>query len=60
MDYLNAINLDDDIDIIYKFMNDSSLNKKHQAEIELNKLRNDNHKRYYKINIMQLKNLPSD
>ena len=60
MDYLDTINLDEDIDKLYELMNNDTLSKEHQNNIKLNKLRNDNHKRYYKINMIRLKNLPEE
>lgn len=60
MNNLDDINLEQDIDKLYKLMNDSSLNKKHEEKLKLNKIRSENHKRYYDINMVKLKNLPED
>ena len=60
MDNIDNIDLDQDIDKLYELMNDASLNKKHEDIKKLNKLRNENHKKYYEINLVQLNNLPDE
>lgn len=58
MSNFDAIDLDKDMDKIYELMNDKNLDNKRKKESDLNKLRTENHKRFYKINIAKLENLP--
>lgn len=60
MDNVDNIDLEQDMDKLYKLMNNASLTKKHEETMKLNKLRNANHKRYYKINILKLTKLPEE
>ena len=60
MDNLDKIDLEQDIDKLYELMNDASLSKKHEENIQLNKIRNENHKKYYDINLVKLNNLPEE
>ena len=57
---LDVFDLDQDIEKIYTFMNNDTLNKKREEKKNLDKLRNNNHKRYYNINLVKFQYLPDD
>jgi len=59
-DYFEDMDLDSDIRKLYELIDDEKLQNEFEKNAELNKLRNQNHKRYYDINIAKLNNLPYD
>ncbi len=58
--YFETMNLDSDIKKIYQLIGDEELQDEFERKAYLNKLRNDNHLRYYDINITKLEKLPYD
>lgn len=59
-DYFENMDLDSDIRKLYELIDDDDLQDEFEKNAKLNKLRNQNHKRYYDINISKLENLPYD
>lgn len=59
-DYFENMDLDSDIRKLYELIDDEDLQDEFERKAKLNKLRNQNHKRYYDINIAKLENLPYD
>lgn len=59
-DYFENMDLNEDIRKIYEIIDDDELQDEFEINLKLSKLRNENHKRYYEIDINKIKNLPSD
>lgn len=59
-DYFENMNLNEDIKKIYEIIDDDELQDQYEINSKLTKLRNDNHRRYYDINISKLNKLPND
>ena len=55
-----TIDLNSDIEKIYEIINDEELYDEFERNVILTNLRNENHKRYHKINTLRYKNLPQD
>lgn len=59
-DHFDKMDLDSDIKILYEnFANQEQL-KEYEEKVYLNKLRNDNHKRYHNIDFVRLSDLPEN
>lgn len=59
-DYFKNMNLNEDLKKIYEVINDEELYSEFDKESKLINLRNENHRRYYSIDINKLKKLPED
>lgn len=59
-DYFENMDLDADIRKLYELIDDDELQDEFEKNAKLTKLRNQNHKRYYDINISKLQHLPYD
>lgn len=59
-DYFENMNLNSDMEKIYQIINDDDLQDDFDESIKLTNIRNNNHKRYYDINILKIKSLPSE
>ena len=59
-DTLTNIDLNLDMQDIYKFMDDDKIKNKLEEESNLTNLRNENYKRYTAINILKYRDLPED
>lgn len=57
---LENINLNDDIEKIFEIINDDDMQDEFDKQLKLSNLRNENHKRYFAIDINKIKDLPSD
>ena len=55
-----TIDLNSDIEKIYEIINYEELYDEFERNVILTNLRNENHKRYHKINTLRYKNLPQD
>lgn len=59
-DYFQNMDLDSDIRKIYDLIDNEDMQDEFEKQEKLTKLKNENHKRYYDIDIIKLKNLPYD
>ncbi len=59
-DYFADMDLNSDIKKIYDVINDDELQEQFINDTKLTELRNDNHKRYFAINIKKIENLPTE
>lgn len=59
-DYFDKMDLDADIKVLYDNFGNQEQLKKYEEKVYLNKLRSDNHKRYYDIDFVKLSDLPED
>lgn len=57
---LENINLNDDIQKLFEIINDDDIQDEFDKQLKLSNLRNENHKRYFDIDINKIKNLPND
>ena len=55
-----TIDLNSDLEKIYEIINDDELYDEFEKNVKLTNLRNENHKRYHKINTLKFKNMPQD
>lgn len=59
-DFIENIDLNSDIKDLYEKLGSESYQQKFEKQLELNKLRDENHKRYYAIDLLKFKELPND
>ena len=61
LDYsFETMDLNSDIEKIYEIINDEELYDEFEKNVKLTNLRNENHRRYHKINTLKFKNMPQD
>ena len=61
LDYdFETIDLNKDIEKLYEIINDEELHDEFDKNVRLTKLRNENHKRYYDIEILKYNDLPNE
>ena len=59
-DYFETMDLNEDLEKFYQFINSEELNDEYEQNVKLCKIRNKNYKEYSSINILKYKELPEN